>query len=173
MGGRCKDCIFGKHSTHPFNDNGYQETEILERTHIDIWGPSPTQSAGGVSYFMLLMDGHLSYCTVAFLKTKSADVILNVFEIYHNEAEWQTSKKLKRVRLDMERECGTIRCGKSIENGMDLSLNLQLLTCTSKMEQWRKAYRQSSTVQEQWWPSLGCPQNIGWMQSRQQYMSRT
>jgi len=36
MGGRCEDCIFGKHSTHPFNDNGYQETEILERTHIDI-----------------------------------------------------------------------------------------------------------------------------------------
>jgi len=36
MGGRCEDCIFGKHSTHPFNDNRYQETEILERTHIDI-----------------------------------------------------------------------------------------------------------------------------------------
>jgi len=56
MGGRCEDCIFGKHSTHSFNDNRYQETEILERTHIDIWGPSPTQSAGGASYFMLLMD---------------------------------------------------------------------------------------------------------------------
>jgi len=104
MGGRCEDCIFGKHSTHPFNDNGYQKMKILERTHIDIWGPSPTQSAGGVSYFMLLMDGHLSYHTVAFLKTKSADVILNVFKTYHNEAERQTSKKLKRVRLDMGRE---------------------------------------------------------------------
>jgi len=104
MGGRCEDCIFGKHSTHPFNDNGYQETEISERTHIDIWGPSPTQSAGGTSYFMLLMDGHSSYHTVAFLKTKSADVTLNVFETYHNEAERQTGKKLKRVRLDMGRE---------------------------------------------------------------------
>ena len=39
MGDRCEDCIFGKHSTHPFNNNGYRETEILERTHIDIWGP--------------------------------------------------------------------------------------------------------------------------------------
>jgi len=87
IGGRCEDCIFGKHSTHPFNDNGYQETEILERIHINIWGLSPIQSAGGASYFMLLMDGHLSYHTVAFLKTKSADIILNIFETYHNEAE--------------------------------------------------------------------------------------
>jgi len=87
MGGRCEDCIFGKHSTHPFNGNGYQEMEILERTHIDIWELSPTQSAGGVSYFMLLMDGHSSYCTVTFLKTKSADVTLNIFKTYHSEAE--------------------------------------------------------------------------------------
>jgi len=87
MGDKCEDCIFGKHSTHPFNDNGYQETEILERTHIDIWRPSPTQSAGGASYFMLLMNGHLSYHIVAFLKTKSADVTLNVFKTYHNETE--------------------------------------------------------------------------------------
>jgi len=87
MGGRCKDYIFGKHSTHPFNDNGYQEMEILERTHINIWGLSPTQSAEGVSYFMLLIDGHLSYRTVTFLKTKSANVTLNIFKTYHNEAE--------------------------------------------------------------------------------------
>jgi len=50
------------------------------------------------------MDGHLSYCTVAFLKTKSADVTLNIFKTYHNEAEQQTGKKLKRIRLDMGQE---------------------------------------------------------------------
>ena len=104
MKDRCKDYIFGKHFTHPFNDNGYRKMEILERTHIDIWGLSPTQSVGGTSYFMLLMDGHSFYCTVAFLKTKLADVTLNVFETYHNEAERQTGKKLKRIRLDMGRE---------------------------------------------------------------------
>ena len=104
MGGRCEDCIFGKHVTHPFNEKGYRETEILERIHIDIWGPSPTQSAGGAQYFMMLVDGYSSYKTVAFLKSKSADVTLNVFETYHNETERQTGKKLKRVRLDMGRE---------------------------------------------------------------------
>ena len=104
MGGKCEDCIFGKHSTHPFNDSGYRETEILERIHVDIWGPSPIQSAGGAHYFMLLMDGHSSYKVVALLKSKSADVMLNVFETYHKEAERQTGKKLRRVRLDMGRE---------------------------------------------------------------------
>jgi len=44
----------------------------------------------GMRYFILLMDRHLSYKTVAFLKSKSADIILNVFKIYHNEAKCQT-----------------------------------------------------------------------------------
>jgi len=104
MGGRCKDCIFGKHSTHPFNDNGYQETEILERIHVNIWGPSLTQSAGRAHYFMLLIDGYSSYKTVAFLRSKSADITLNVFKTYHNEAKHQTGNKMKQVRFDMGRE---------------------------------------------------------------------
>jgi len=91
-------------ATHLFNKRGYQETEILERIHIDIWGPSLTQSAGGAQYFMMLIDGYLSYKMVTFLKSKSADVILNVFETYHNEAERQTGRNLRQVRLDMGRE---------------------------------------------------------------------
>jgi len=104
MRGRCEDCIFGKHSTHPFNNSGYRETKVLERIHIDMWGPLPIQSAGGTFYFMLLMDGHLSYRTVAFLTSKSADTTLNVFKAYHTETERQTGKKLKHLRLDMGKE---------------------------------------------------------------------
>ena len=104
MRGRCEDCIFDKHSTHLFNNNIRRETETLERIYIDIWGPSPTQSAGGVQYFMLVMDGFSSYKTVAFLRSKSADVTLNVLKAYHIEAECQTGKKLKSIRLDMRRE---------------------------------------------------------------------
>lgn len=104
MGGRCKDCIYGKHFTHLFNKTGYRETETLERVYVGIWRPSLTQSAGGMQYFMLIMDGYSSYKTVAFLRSKSADVTLNVFETYYKEAERQTGKKLKQVRLDMGRE---------------------------------------------------------------------
>jgi len=87
MNGLCEDCIFGKHATHPFNETSSQETELLERIHIDIWGPSQVQSAGGYTYFILIIDGFSSYKTVAFFKTKSADVTLNILKAYHIEAE--------------------------------------------------------------------------------------
>jgi len=104
MNGLCKDCIFGKHATHPFNGAGSRETELLERIHIDIWGPSQIQSAGGCTYFMLIIDGFSSYKTIAFLGTKSADVTLNVLKAYHVKAEQQTGKKLKCIRLNMGKE---------------------------------------------------------------------
>ena len=104
MKGRCEDCIFGKHSTHPFNNHGIREEEVLERVHLDIWGPARVKSAGGASYFMMIMDGFSSFRTVAFLNSKSADTTLRVFKTFHTEAERQTGKQLKRVRLDMGRE---------------------------------------------------------------------
>jgi len=42
MKGRCEDCIYGKHTTHPFNKTGAREQETLKRVHIDIWGPAQT-----------------------------------------------------------------------------------------------------------------------------------
>ena len=40
LDGQCKDCIFGKHTTHPYTDKGDREKEVLKRIHIDIWGPA-------------------------------------------------------------------------------------------------------------------------------------
>jgi len=104
MLGKCEDCIYGKHSTHPFNNESVKEETVLECVHMDIWGPTRVKSAGGALYFMLIMDGYSSFQTIAFLSTKSADTTLNVFKAYHVEAERQTGMKLKRVRMDMERE---------------------------------------------------------------------
>jgi len=61
IGGLCEDCVYGKHTVHPYNDNKSREKEILECIHIDIWGPCQVQSAGGALYFMIMMDGFLSY----------------------------------------------------------------------------------------------------------------
>jgi len=91
MRGRCKDCIFGKHSTHPFNKLGTREEEVLERVHIDIWGPARMQLVGGALYFLIIMDSYLSFRTVAFLN-KSAKLTLKVFRAYHIEVERQTGK---------------------------------------------------------------------------------
>jgi len=104
MNSLCEDCIFGKHTTHPFNKTSSQETELLKRIYINIWRPSQVQSAGDYTYFILIIDGFSSYKTVAFLKTKSADVTLNILKAYHIEAEQQTGKKLKRIRLNIGRE---------------------------------------------------------------------
>ena len=38
--GLCKDCIMGKHTRRPFDDNPTQETEVLERVYINLWGPA-------------------------------------------------------------------------------------------------------------------------------------
>ncbi|KAJ3552615.1 hypothetical protein NP233_g12840 [Leucocoprinus birnbaumii] len=104
MGGLCEDCIFGKHTAHLFNDINKPETDILEKVYIDLWGPAAVQSAGGALYFMMIMDGCSSYRTVAFLSTKSSDITLKVFKAWHVEAERQTGRKLKQVRMDMGRE---------------------------------------------------------------------
>lgn len=50
--GSCKDCIMGKHTRRPFDDNPTRETEVLERVYIDLWGPAQTQSTGGKQYMM-------------------------------------------------------------------------------------------------------------------------
>jgi len=104
INGICEDCVFGKHTAHPYHTNPAREREVLERVHIDIWGPTSIKSVGGANYFMTITDGYLSYRTVAFLSTKSAEVTLKVFKTYLIEAKQQTSRKLKQVRLDMGKE---------------------------------------------------------------------
>jgi len=53
---------------------------------------------------MLIVDGATSYRTVYFLSSKSTDVMLGAFKDFHCQAERQTGRKLKCVRVDMERE---------------------------------------------------------------------
>jgi hypothetical protein len=100
----CEDCIFGKHTMHPFHDKPIAESTPLECVHIDIWGPALVESAGKAKYFMLLIDGATSYRTTYFLQAKTAENTLRVFKEFHKAAERQTGEKLKQVRLDMGRE---------------------------------------------------------------------
>jgi len=104
IGGLCEDCIYSKHMAHPYNDNKSREKKIYERIHVDIWRSCQIQLAGDALYFMIIMDGFLLYRTVAFLKSKSAEVTLNIFRSFYIEVERQTGKRLKQVQLDMGRE---------------------------------------------------------------------
>jgi hypothetical protein len=99
----CEDCIFSKHTTHPFNNSILPEAGTLDCVYNNIWGLAPVQSAGEAKYFMLLINSATSYHQVYFLSSKSADITLAVFKEYHCELEQQTGRKLKRVHLDMGR----------------------------------------------------------------------
>jgi hypothetical protein len=100
----CEDCLFGKHTTHPFNNSVQREANVLDCIYVDLWGPASVQSAGGARYFMLCMDGASSYRKIYFISSKTAETTLQIFREFHVESERQTGRKLKRVWLDMGRE---------------------------------------------------------------------
>jgi hypothetical protein len=87
MRAKCEDCIYRKHTTHTFDGSAPSKTEVLKRVYIDIWEPAPVQSAGGARYFMLLVDGAISYRRIFFLSSKSANTTLKAFQEFHVESE--------------------------------------------------------------------------------------
>jgi len=36
LGRMCEDCIFGKHTSHPYNSTIVKERDVLEHIHIDL-----------------------------------------------------------------------------------------------------------------------------------------
>ena len=112
------------------------------------------------------MDKYSFYHTIVFLKTKSADITLNVFKTYHNEVEWQTSKKLKHVRLDIGREW----YNKAWEEyKKQYELIFEFIT--------PYVYQQNRIAERSLWTILDGVRTAmaesGQMQSRQQYISGT
>jgi len=79
IGGLYKDYIYGKHTAHPYHKNKSKENEVLQHVYVDIWGPCQIQSAGEATYFMIIMDSFSSYRTVTFLKHKSVETTLKIF----------------------------------------------------------------------------------------------
>jgi len=71
---------------------------------VEIWPNEVCDIASSISYFIIIMDGFLSYQMVMFLKSKSAGITLKVFKGFHAEKKYQTGKRLKQVWLDMDRE---------------------------------------------------------------------
>jgi len=61
LGEMCKDCIFEKHISHPYNGTMVKERDVLECVHIDLWGLVQVQSARDAHYFMAITDGFSLY----------------------------------------------------------------------------------------------------------------
>eukprot|EP00253_Pinus_taeda_P033691 PITA_33691 len=52
----CKHCLFGKQSKQKFKTGKHTSKGILDYIHSDVWGPAPTTSYGGSSYFVSFID---------------------------------------------------------------------------------------------------------------------
>jgi len=58
----CKHCLFGKQNKQKFKTGKHTSKGILDYIHSDVWGPAPTTSYGGSSYFYRLLMTFLGRC---------------------------------------------------------------------------------------------------------------
>jgi hypothetical protein len=97
---KCEDCLVGKAVRRPFDGEVEREKEILERVHTDLTGPMRTTAKGGFRYSMPVVDGHSGLTKDFYLKDKEGTTSLDAMKQYQAEAEGETGKKMKVVRVD-------------------------------------------------------------------------
>jgi transposase InsO family protein len=93
----CKHCIYGKHNRQKFKTRRHTSEEILDYIHSDVWGPSPTISYGGSSYFVTFIDDFSRKVWVYMLKGK-ADVF-TIFKQFRDLLEKSTGRSIKCLRI--------------------------------------------------------------------------
>ena len=70
----CESCQLEKHIRVPFPRSLDQRTKShFELVHIDVWGPSRTESTSGFRYFVTCIDDY-SHCTWLFLMKTRAEL---------------------------------------------------------------------------------------------------
>ena len=52
----CKHCIFGNQCRQKIKACSLFSKGVLDYMHSDLWGPSPTISYGGETYYVLYID---------------------------------------------------------------------------------------------------------------------
>ena len=93
--GKCEDCILGCQTRRPFDGSTKKDIGLLDLVSFDLWGPSRTQSAGGKTYLMLVIDAGTSFKYGTYLSDKSDATILSSFEVFRAKAETLTGKKIR------------------------------------------------------------------------------
>lgn len=102
--GMCEDCLYGKATKQPFDKILRYKSEVLERVHLDLFGPSKMQTRGGASYLMLCTDGKSSFWIPYYLTNKWKETGLKALHKYWVMAEKQTRKVLKTIQINGSRK---------------------------------------------------------------------
>eukprot|EP00253_Pinus_taeda_P034717 PITA_34717 len=92
----CKHCLFGKQSKQKFKTGKHTSKGILDYIHSDVWGPAPTASFGGSSYFVSFIDDFSRKVWVFMLKKKSD--VFSVFKQFRALVENNTGRTIKCLR---------------------------------------------------------------------------
>ena len=100
LSGKCEDCILGRQTRWPFDGETEKDVGPLDLVSFDLWGPSRTQSAGGKTYLMIIVDAGTSYKYGAYLSDKSDPTTLAAFEIFRAMVETLTGRKIRRLQTD-------------------------------------------------------------------------
>ena len=98
--GKCEDCILGRQTRRPFDNESDKSLDPLELVAFDLWGPSHVQSGGGKLYFMPIVDAGSSYKHGAYLNNKSDVSTIAAFDVFRAKAESLTGRKIRRLRTD-------------------------------------------------------------------------
>ncbi|GBL69431.1 Retrovirus-related Pol polyprotein from transposon TNT 1-94, partial [Araneus ventricosus] len=71
---------------------------VLDKVHMDLWGPAPVNSLGGSKYFLSIIDDFSRKIDVFTLKSKSE--VFSIFKEYLSKVQHELGRKLKSVRTD-------------------------------------------------------------------------
>ncbi|GBM34909.1 Retrovirus-related Pol polyprotein from transposon TNT 1-94 [Araneus ventricosus] len=93
---------------------------VLDKVHMDLWGPAPVNSLGGSKYFLSIIDDFSRKIDVFTLKSKSE--VFSIFKEYLSRVQRELGRKLKSVRTDNGMEF----CHKDFETFLrDLGIKIE------------------------------------------------
>lgn len=94
----CNGCCYGKSHKLPFPTSLTVYIKPFELIYTDLWGPTPTHSTGGYTYYITFIDAFSRLTWIFFLKRKSE--ALSIFEKFKTMAELQLETRIKVVQSD-------------------------------------------------------------------------
>ena len=94
----CDACRSSKSHKLPFSISVHKSTKPVELIHSDVWGPTPTLSHFGFSYYVVFIDDFSKY-TWPFPLRKKSDV-LSTFIEFRTKVEKQLSAEILSFQSD-------------------------------------------------------------------------
>ena len=96
----CVSCLEGKMDCQYNKQASLRASKKLELIHSDLCGPFPTNSVSGSRYFIIFVDDATRFTWVYFLRTKSSEEVLRVFEQFKALVEKEADASIRRFQCD-------------------------------------------------------------------------